>query len=334
MGKRLLISGLLALMIFSSYRCQKEFGPQAVNGSPVRPDSSLAVIVNEGNFQWGNASLGQFNPETGRYEDGLYQQANNQALGDVIQEAHQIEGRYYLVMNGSNELIICDKDWQSLSRSPGLGAPKQLWYWRQSLWLSDLYQAQLQRFNRDGDLQGNIPLEAAPLSLSEWQGKLIIAYPRKITALQADEQSLINLKQFPQPLKALLSYGQDLFLAFENQPLQRWAHPDSSLKSLGSHQPKILAFAPRPDGGGFYSFDGDSLYFHSQVEQYRAEGLMAISCENFYGLDFHAASESLYLFDARAFVQPHRVRRINLNTKEVSDDFEAGALPNGLLRKW
>ena len=331
LGKRLI---LLMLMLISLGACQKEFGPQSVNGSEVVPDSTLAIIVNEGNFQWGNASLGQFDPEEGIYQDGLFRQANAQPLGDVIQEAHKIGDRYYLVMNGSNELVICNADWTELKSSPGLGAPKNLWFWQGSLWMSDLYKPKLQELDLDGNLIAHKNLNGIPNSLCSWRNQLLLVYPSQVESIVAPNAVPQELIRFNDNVRAVLNYQENLFIALDNGVLYSWSHPDSSLSFVDSV--KILDGALCSAGGqnGFFSYDGDSLYHHQKTNHFKAKGIVRLNCENFYGLDFHAESKSLYLFDARAFVAPHKVWRINPFNAQVLNEFEASALPNGLLRKW
>lgn len=331
LGKRLI---LLMLMVISLGACQKEFGPQSVNGSEVVPDSTLAIIVNEGNFQWGNASLGQFNPEEGIYQDGLFRQANAQPLGDVIQEAHKIGDRYYLVMNGSNELVICNADWTELKSSPGLGAPKNLWFWQGSLWMSDLYQPKLQELDLDGNLISNKSLSGIPNSLCSWRNQLLLVYPSQLESIVAPNAVPQELIRFNDNVRAVLNYQENLFIALDNGALYSWSHPDSNLSFVDSVNILNGALSSADGQKGFFSYDGDSLYHHQKTNHFKAKGIVRLSCENFYGLDFHAESKSLYLFDARAFVAPHKAWRINPFNAQVLNEFEAGALPNGLLRKW
>jgi len=331
LGKRLI---LILGITMSLGACQEEFGPQSVNGAEVVPDSTLAIIVNEGNFQWGNASLGQFNPEDGIYQDGIFRQANAQPLGDVIQEAHKIGDRYYLVMNGSNELVICNTDWTELKSSPGLGAPKNLWFWQGSLWMSDLYKPRLQEFDLDGSLIANKSLGRIPSFLCHWHNQLILVYPSQLESFAAPNVAPQELMRFNNQVKAILNFQESLFIALDNGVLYSWSHPDSSLSFVDSVSILDGALSSASGQKGFFSYDGDSLYHHQKSNNFKSKSLININCENFYGLDFHSESNSLYLFDARAFVAPHKVWRIDTDNAQVLNEFEAGALPKGLLRKW
>jgi hypothetical protein len=312
--------------------CHKDLGPQSVTGKQVVPDSNAVIIVNEGNFQWGNASLGQYNPDLNLYEDGLFREANAEALGDVLQEAHKIGDRYYLVMNGSNELIICDSEWEVQKRVAGQSAPYRLYFWQGKICLSDYYQSKLWILDLEGNLQSEISLSGAPQALLSWQGDLVLSHQRKLEFLESANGSAASLASFNSDIQAVLTYEDQLFIALADDRLLQWEHPDSNLKVVDTLD--ILASALRPGSNGFYSYDGDSIYRHQAALNFRGQAICAIATDNFYGLDWEEKSDALFLFDAKQYVAPHQVWRIDAQNGEVLNEFEAGALPNGLLKDW
>ncbi len=312
--------------------CHKDLGPQSVSGNQVVPDSNAVIIVNEGNFQWGNASLGQYNPDLDLYEDGLFRETNAEALGDVIQEAHKIGDRYYLVMNGSNELIICDSEWEVQKRVAGQSAPYRLYFWQGKICLSDYYQSKLWFLDLEGKLLSEKPISGAPQSLLTWRGNLILAHQRKLESLKDENSSSQIIWTSDADISAVLNFNNELFIAAADGQLWRWSHPDSSLVLVDSLTIESGSLVDAEDA--FYSYDGDSIYRHSAGRQYKAQPLSAVTCENYYGLDYHQKSQCLYLFDAQQYIAPHRVRRISAANGQILNDFEAGALPNGLVKVW
>jgi len=331
MGKKLSLFIVLALL---STACQKEFGPQAVNGSVVVPDSTSVVIVNEGNFMWGNAGLGQYDPEEERYADGLFQSANNKALGDVLQEVHKIGDRYYLVLNGSNKLLICDEDWREIKSIEAKGAPRNLYFWQHSLWLNDLYLNSISHYDIEGNLLGEFNSAKPSFKILDWQDKLILAQKRKLEAYDSSGDSLYSLASFSQDLEDLIVFQKALYLAFADGRLERWTDPDSNRILVDQLPIESGSLVLNPNHAEFFSYDGEHLRAHHFNGSFQSEIIISLECQNFYGLDFHAPSSSLYLFDARQFVQPHSVRRIDRASGALLDEFRAGALPNGLVREW
>lgn len=330
MGKRLSTLGLIFLIASA---CHKEYGPQSLNGGTVVPDSTAVIIVNEGNFQWGNASIGQYNPDRKQYQDGLYREANGSPLGDVIQEAHRIHDRYYLVMNGSNELVICDLDWTKISSTPGISAPKQLVYWRGSLWMSDLYSRKLRQYDLDGKFLQEIGLGFPNANLFIWQDELHCYHQGHWKYLESPIASPKRTSYPPGDIDQITRVADGIIIGFENGN-SYFFDADNQVINLDLFRLPLSTRVADDANDRFFSYDGDSLFVHRAQADYTREFLLAISCENFYGLSYFGPTGSLFLFDAQSFVQPHRVRRINASSGLIEDDFEAGALPNGLVRVW
>ncbi len=66
------------------------------------------VICNEGNFQYGNATLSFYNPADGTVENELFYRANGFRLGDVAQSATMAMDRLWVVVNNSHVIFAID----------------------------------------------------------------------------------------------------------------------------------------------------------------------------------------------------------------------------------
>lgn len=77
-------------------------------GTPSATDMSKGVyIVNEGTFMTNNGSITYFDPNTGEIVNGVFESANNRALGDVVQSFSIVGDTCgYIVVNGSAKLEI------------------------------------------------------------------------------------------------------------------------------------------------------------------------------------------------------------------------------------
>lgn len=101
----MLVTGLsLALM-----QCKKEDPPQP----PQAPEQAV-LIANEGNFPEGVGSLSIYDPLEKSVENKVYQRANNQAPGSVINSLLSHNGHIFMVANGTGSVVVAEN--QNLER--------------------------------------------------------------------------------------------------------------------------------------------------------------------------------------------------------------------------
>lgn len=79
----------------------------ALPASPITSPHGL-LIVNEGNFQYGNASLSYYDPEENRVSNELFQKVNGMKLGDVAQSMTPHAGMGWIVVNNSHVIFAVD----------------------------------------------------------------------------------------------------------------------------------------------------------------------------------------------------------------------------------
>ncbi len=325
MGK--IISKILIAALLLSACSERELGPQSTNGDLVRPDSAAVVIVNEGNFQWGNASVGQYDPISLQYQEGLFATANDRPIGDVLQSVHHIDGWFYALLNGSNLLRICRADWQEISHVQLLGAPRRLCEVGQSLWISDWYNSDLLQLSLNGTLIKQIDLGKAPEHLLNWHEELLIAEKRIIKRLDPLSLRIDTILSLPANLSAWVLSDGALIYALSNGALYRLAQPGTRA-TLIEEAPSGSQGLSSDGQGNFFSFRADSIFLHSPGKSYRSQFWQSAPCQNFYNLV--CRKQALYLFDAMDFVQASRIRHYQLQNASLVSDFEAGAISNGL----
>ena len=102
---------LLALLAATLFSCKPD--------KPVNPNvynlGSGVFVLNEGNFQFSNASLSFFDPQADTVCNNLFYKVNNAPLGDVAQSLAMADGKLYIVVNNSNLIykvdansLVCD----------------------------------------------------------------------------------------------------------------------------------------------------------------------------------------------------------------------------------
>jgi len=96
------------------------------------PDNTIDIntghgvfIVNEGNFQWSNASVTFYDFTTGSYKEDIFKDVNNRPLGDVAQSIYVYNGKGYIVVNNSNKIEVVNmSDFSSSGVISGLVSPR------------------------------------------------------------------------------------------------------------------------------------------------------------------------------------------------------------------
>ena len=84
-------------------------------------------ICNEGNFQYGNATLSYYNPETRKVENEVFYRANAMKLGDVAQSMTTYNNRGWVVVNNSHIIFAIDLDtFKEVGRITGFTSPRYI----------------------------------------------------------------------------------------------------------------------------------------------------------------------------------------------------------------
>lgn len=128
---------IASLVVIGISACKKE-KPTAKG---FRSNKNTVLLGCEGNFTWGNASVGVcFSASDSMWNDA-YSQINQEKLGDVLQSMNLINDRIFLVMNNSNKIVVCNSDnLTKVSEIEGLQSPRYIVdAMNGSYYVSDLY---------------------------------------------------------------------------------------------------------------------------------------------------------------------------------------------------
>jgi len=112
--------------------------------SLVPPDHYISegiLISNEGNFQWGNASVSFYDTENDILIESVFQEVNNRPLGDVLQSI-TIDGDFaYLVLNNSARIEVVNKNsFELVGSITGFISPRYIHIVNsEKAYVSDLY---------------------------------------------------------------------------------------------------------------------------------------------------------------------------------------------------
>jgi DNA-binding beta-propeller fold protein YncE len=133
--------------------------------------------VNEGNFNFGNASLSIYYPDSEKVVHQVFQQANNLPLGDVAQSMMQHNGNYYVVVNNSGKIEVLDTNsLEREARITGFQSPRHMAAQGNKALVTDLYANTISVVDLSSySITGQIPVNDWTESIIKVGDKIFVA---------------------------------------------------------------------------------------------------------------------------------------------------------------
>lgn len=115
-------AALIVSLAFVAPSCKKD------KPEPVVPEigNGLRVfVVNEGPFLSGNASVSAYSPYSKQVDADYFGTQNQGAkLGDVAQSILRHKEEYFIVVNNSGTIVVCDRSFRKTGEISGLSSPR------------------------------------------------------------------------------------------------------------------------------------------------------------------------------------------------------------------
>jgi hypothetical protein len=169
------LTGVALLLVISGCHKDKPEEPANTGGGVVVGHG--VYITNEGNFQWGNASVSYYDPASGDVTEDLYENANGSGIGDVCQSMCLHGGKAYIVVNNSGKVEVVDPNsFISAATITGFTSPRYLLpVGGNKAYVSELYGGQLRVVDLAANsISGSIPCAGATQEMVLAQGKAFI----------------------------------------------------------------------------------------------------------------------------------------------------------------
>lgn len=330
-----LLTAIIITFFFVS-ACKKEKSlPEKVNVG------NLPVLVlNEGNFMWGNAGIDLYSIDSGTLQSDVYSKVNGKPLGDVLQSGSIINGDVWLVVNNSGKIVVLDshtlKEKYSIA---GLGSPRYAVRVGDKIWLSDLYSGKIQIRNADGTQL------IKSVHTGGWSEQIVAAgndiwvacYDGWMRKFDASAMSLSDSNYVGKGLRwigidknnhiwALASFNDSGY-----SRLQQWTADGKKLKNFSmplSGYASSLCINSRKDS--LFYIAGGVYKMGIADEKLPVQPIFSKPGANFYHIAQHPRRNLLFLCDAADYVSKGKVYMLGSGGNEVHS-FTAGIIPSGFV---
>jgi hypothetical protein len=107
--------------------CRKDTPPILPQQQGIITTGKRLIICDEGGFGYNNAGVSIYDLLSNETIINAYGVSNsNQNLGDILQSVTKFNDRYYLVVNNSGKVVVCDKNFVRLATISGFVSPRYM----------------------------------------------------------------------------------------------------------------------------------------------------------------------------------------------------------------
>tara|TARA_B100001109_G_scaffold255806_1_gene261005 strand:+ start:7123 stop:8160 length:1038 start_codon:yes stop_codon:yes gene_type:complete len=336
------------ILVISFLACKKEKEAQAPTSSQVIQASSI-IVLNEGNFQWGNASLSLYNPNTKVVENDVFLRNNNQLpIGDVVQSMIQVGDLGYVVVNNSNKIRVIDlNNFHSLGSIEPFNSPRYILPIHQNkAYVSDLYEDKLYVV----DLVNRSILKTIPTH--GWTEEMVLVGDKAFVS-QVDSSQVLVFDVVKDSLLKVISTNTSPQCLEVDVNQNVWVSCtgglNSNLASLHQIDSDSLVIRKTLEQSSSSDFIGEIELNATADEIYYLtnEGIMKMNIQqtslpttpfiphnnrNLYGFSINPLNNDIYLIDAVDYQQKGYVYRY-LADGSLVDQFQVGIIPGDVFFK-
>lgn len=326
----------------------------------IEPDFSVSgdgiYILNEGNFQYGNATLSYYEPQSGIVENEVFYRANGMKLGDVAQSMTIHDGKGWVVVNNSHVVFAIDlRTFREIGRIDGLTSPRYIHFVSdEKAYISQIWDNRITIVNpRNYSITGYIDIPDMRQSTASTE-QMVQVGEYVYACCWSYQRTIIKIDTKTDRVVAKLDVGaQPQSLAIDADGYL-WALTDGGYKGspAGYEQPRLnkidlnifevvsayefpLSDSPREleisnDGNTLYWLNNDVWMMDIHATELPSEPFIHNIGTIFYGLAIDNTRNEVYVADAIDYQQQGIVYRYSFSG-ELLDSFYVGINPGFML---
>ncbi len=308
-------------------------------------------VINEGNFNWGNASVTFIDNAKKTAIQDIYKKANDRSLGDVAQSMKVVGDKGYIVVNNSNRVEVVNlKDFKSIKSIEGFASPRYF----EVVDDKKAYVTNLQHDISIIDLSTNTV--TGSIATTSWTENLILyknhmyvtavgsfSQPNSIRTAQIymistkEDKIVDSIQTGKEPLGMVIDKKEKIWVlctgGYDNYEAPSLVRYNPELKMVeksfqfpaGQGTPSRLCI--NPTGDTLYFLNGG--IFQMAVTSASLPELPFIGANGhlFYGLAVHPQNGTVYVSDAIDYVQNGKILQYNSSNGSKLAEYLAGRIP-------
>ncbi|MBR2352285.1 MAG: YncE family protein [Alistipes sp.] len=317
-----------------------------------RVSESGLFITNEGNFQYGNASLSYYDPEARHVENEVFHRANAMHLGDVAQSMTIYDNKGWVVVNNSHVIFAIDlTSFKEVGRITNLTSPRYIHFispdkaYVTQLWDNRIFIINPRRFEITGHIEcPNMTMESGSTEQMVQQGRYLYvncwSYQNRILKIDTESNRVVDeLEVGVQPTSLALDKHGKLWTltdgGFAGSPygyeaptlcridLDRFEVERTFLFSVGDDPSEIVINAA---GDTLYWINDDVWEMDVTADELPTHPFLFSRNTKYYGLTVSPTNGDIYVADAIDYQQQGIIYRYSKGG-ELLDQFYVGIIP-------
>lgn len=309
-------------------------------------------IINEGNFQYGNASLSYYNPDTKSVENEVFYRANAMKLGDVAQSMTVRDGIGWVVVNNSHVIFAINlKTAKEVGRITDLTSPRYIHFisdekaYVTQLWDNRIFIVNPKRFEVTGYIEcPKMTMETGSTEQMVQWGKYVYvncwSYQNRILKIDTTTDRVVGeLEVGIQPTSLKIDCNSKLWTVtdggYEDSP---YGYEAPTLYCIDAESFTIerefhLQKGDAPSelmlngaGDKIYWINNDIWAMDVNATHLPTRPFLPYNDTIYYGLTIDPVTGDVYIADAIDYQQQGKIYRYSAKG-ELIDEFYTGIIP-------
>lgn len=315
-------------------------------------------ICNEGNFQYGNATLSYYNPDTRTIENEVFYRANAMKLGDVAQSMTIYDNRGWIVVNNSHVIFAIDLDtFREVGRITGLTSPRYIHFisdekaYVTQIWDNRIFIINPRRYEITGYIEvPRMTMEQGSTEQIVQRGKYLYincwSYQNRILKIDTETDTIVTeLEVGIQPTSLAMDCNGKLWTVtdggydgspygYERPALYRIAPETMTIEAMFEFKRGDAPSEVQLNGSGdtIYWINDDIWAMDVTATNVPVRPFLDSRGTIYYGLTVDPVNEDVYIADAIDYTQPGKVYRYT-KQGELVDEFYVGIIPGAFCWK-